>query len=213
MVEPSIPGTAPGSLAGWDDLDLCCRVERPGHGIDHEPAVNFARSRTSRDQLEIEQYLERQKHRLGDARLLHVGVGNSSLALRLHLRCLAIDGLTMAPEEKTRAESLRLLNYTVLLLNKYGLEFARRLRPGYAWIVDNNPASFACCRYHYARMLENYRWALAPGGRILTHRRGLDWVALDRRWHLTFDDLAASASRFGLRAVKLEDDLIALDPI
>ena len=116
----------------------------------------------------------------------------------------------MAPEEKALAESLRLPNYTVFVLNKYDLEFARRLRPGYTLIVDNNPASFGCCRYHHARMLDHYRWALAPGGCVLTHQRGLGWVATDRRWHMTFDDLAASASRFGLQAARLDGDLIML---
>jgi hypothetical protein len=204
-------GWAVGSLKDWDDLDFCGRLDRQGSGIDDPQAADFAGSRTSEDQRALEDYLEGQGERLAPARLLHVGIGNSSLAYRLHLRCRAIDGLTIMPSEKARAESLRLLGYTVYELNKYSLGFTRILTPGYDWIIDNNPASFACCRYHHARLLEHYRWALAPAGRVLTHRRGLDWVALDRRWLMSFDDLVAASSRFGLRAVKLTPEIYALE--
>jgi hypothetical protein len=204
-------GWAVGSLRDWGDLDFCGNLDRQGSGIDDHQAADFAASLTCEDQRALEDYLEDQGEQLTSARLLHVGIGNSSLAYRFHLRCRAIDGLTIMPAERARAESLRLLGYTVLELNKYSVEFTRRLTPGYDWIIDNNPASFACCRYHHARLLEHYHWALGPRGRVLTHRRGLDWVALDRRWHMSFNDLAAAASRLGLKAVKLTAEIYALE--
>jgi hypothetical protein len=210
MTEPSTSPT-PGSLAAWDELDLCDQLDRPGRGIDDLQATDFSDSPTSPDQLEIEQYLEGQTSLRPSARILHVGIGNSSLALRFHHRCAQIDGLTVIEREKARADALGLPNYSVFLLNKHGREFLQWIQPGYEWIVDNNPASYVCCRYHFARMLENYRWALAPGGRILTHRRGLGWVARDPRWHMTMRDLAAAGARFGFRALKLTEMICALE--
>jgi hypothetical protein len=207
----SEPSRGTGSLAAWDGLDLCDQFDRPGRGIDDLQATDFSDSQTSPDQLEIEQYLEGGTSLAPSARILHVGVGNSSLALRFRDRCAQIDGLTVIEREKARADALGLPNYSVFLLNKHGSEFPHRLQPGYEWIVDNNPASYVCCRYHFARMLENYRWALAPGGRILTHSRGLGWVARDHRWHMTFSDLAAAGARFGLRAVRLSERIYALE--
>jgi len=208
MIEPS---GSTGSLAAWDELDLCDQFDRPGRGIDDLQATDFSDSPTSPDQLEIEQYLEAGTSLRPSDSILHVGVGNSSLALRFHHRCAGIDGLTVIEREKARADALGLSNYSVFVLNKHGREFTHRLQPGYHWIVDNNPASYVCCRYHFARMLENYRWALAPGGRILTHSRGLGCVARDPRWHMTFSDLATSAARVGFRAMKLSETIYALE--
>ena len=209
-MEASSPSSAPASLRSWDELDFCGELEHPGQGLSDEQSINFTNSRTSQDQLAIEDYLERQGQRLHEARLLHVGIGNSSLALRLHHCCRAIDGITVTAQEAARAQSLHLSHYRVFLLNKYSVNFVRTLQPGYTWIIDNNPNSFACCRFHYARMLESYRWALAPGGQVLVHRRGLSWVAADKRWHASFDDLSAAASRFGLRADRIGDDISSL---
>ena len=172
------PSASPGSLVAWDELDLCDQFDRPGRGIDDLQATDFSaqpdKPGPARDRGVPGRATQRFDAR---SRILHVGVGNSSLALRFHDRCARIDGLTVIEREKVRADALGLRNYSVFLLNKHGSEFPNRLQPGYEWIVDNNPASYVCCRYHFARMLENYRWALAPGGRILTHSRGLGWVA------------------------------------
>ena len=58
--------------------------------------------------------------------------------------------------------------------------------------------------------MDNYRWALAPGGELLTHERGLRWVAGDRRWRMTFEDLARAGQRFGLRARRVTGSVFAL---
>ena len=132
------------------------------------------------------------------------------MAERLLHRCRAIDGITVSENERLRAESLALPGYRVWRINKYSREFLRQLRPGYDVIIDNNPASFACCAFHFAVMLDNYQWALAPGGELLTDQRGLHWVAGDRGWRMTFEDLASAGHRFGLRAAKLTDAVFSL---
>jgi hypothetical protein len=197
------------ALASWSAVDICGRLDEPGVGIDHPSTIDFSACTTTPDQLRIELFLDGLD--LAGRRLLHVGVGNSSLAVRFHARCLAIDGVTLAEAELSRAQALRLDRYRVWRANKYGSDFSRLLEPGYDYIIDNNPASFACCRFHFARMLDHYRWALRGGGRILTDRQGLDWVAEDPRWAMTFADLAESGDRFGLRALRLTESIYALE--
>jgi hypothetical protein len=187
-----------GSLRRWSAADLCGRPDWPGVGGDDDELVDWSARPETPDQRDLEEELARRD--LTGVRLLHVGVGNSGLAARLLGRCGGIDGLTVCEAERRHAESLGLAGYRVFRANKYARDVVRSLTPGYGFIIDNNPASYACCAYHFAQMLDNYRWALAPGGELLTHQRGLHWVAGDRRWRMTFDDLAAAARRFGLSA-------------
>jgi hypothetical protein len=65
---------------------------------------------------------------------------------------------------------------------------------------------FACCKYHFFRMLDNYLWCLRPRGRILTDQRGMDCtVENDPRWQLTFEDLVALERRFPVAVAKVTD--------
>src|SRR4051794_10142210 len=98
-------------------LDLCGRLDQPGRGLDNPAEVNYADKQTSLDQSWIEDQLDRME--LAGRRLLHVGVGNSGLAVRLAPRLRLIDGLTVDRNEKARADRLGLDNYHVFLMNKY----------------------------------------------------------------------------------------------
>ena len=170
--------------------------------------VDFSNQPTTLDQQRIEQVLS--GFDLGNARLLHVGVGDSGLAARFHARCKSIDGITVSEQEMTHGQHLAFSNYRVFLLNKYHCDFPQTLRPGYDYIIDNNPSSFACCTFHYAQMLNHYRWALVPGGRILTDKLGMSWVCQDRRWRMSYKDLVKVGARFNLEPQRLTDDVYAL---
>jgi hypothetical protein len=197
-----------GSLSQWSPQDLCDRVDVPGVGTTDPDLVDYSERPATPDHHRIEQVLAGRD--LSACRLLHVGVGDSGLALRLAGRCRSIDGITVSEPERRLAESLGAPGYRVFVANKYTRELVRVLSPGYQVIIDNNPGSFACCAYHFASMLDNYRWALAPGGELLTDQRGLHWVVEDRRWRMTFDDLTATGQRFGLQAARLTDTVYAL---
>ena len=81
----------------------------------------------------------------------------------------------------------------------------------YDYIVDNNLASYACCKYHFHLMLDSYLACLRPGGRILTDQRGMDYsVGDDHRWRLSFDDLVALGDRFPIVAGRLTDTVYEL---
>lgn len=124
----------------------------------------------SPDQARIEAVLEGMVR--PDARVLHLGVGTSHLARRFAGRA-RVDGVTVVPAEVARAEALGIAGYRVALANKYGglADF-----PGpYDLVVDNNPATFACCRRHLDGLFADVAARLSPGGRWLTDAVGLGW--------------------------------------
>jgi hypothetical protein len=171
--------------------------------------VDHTRDETTVDQARIEDAMEEMD--LEGRQILHVGVGNSGLAKRFAGRARLIDGLTVSEAEKELADSLAIPGYTVHLLSKYGREFGVRVANRYDYVVDNNLASFACCKFHFHRMLDNYVWCMKAGGRILTDQRGMDFtVENDPRWQLTYDDLVALEQRFPLVAGAVTDTVYEL---
>jgi hypothetical protein len=119
-----------------------------------------------------------------------------------------IDGLTIAPPEKARADSLGLPNYRVRLGNKYSRSL--RLEHRYDFIIDNNLAGFVCCKYHFYLMWNTYLDALRPDGKILTHQRGMDWTFADPRWRLGYDDLVALEAKLPVRVSRLGEKVYAI---
>lgn len=183
--------------------DVCGNLERPGAAIDVPLWVDHTGDETTVDQARIEDALERLDP--AGKNVLHVGVGNSSLARRFAGRARRIDGLTVSANELAMAEALGLANYRVQLLSKHCRDLLARLPDRYDFLVDNNLASYACCKYHFYLMFDNYLAALRPDGRVLTDQRGMDFAAADRRWWLTWDDLVALESRLPIRAGRLTD--------
>ncbi len=189
--------------------EVCGRLDHPGLATDDPLWVDHTRDETTVDQARIEDALEG----LGVAgcNLLHVGVGNSGFARRFAGRARRIDGLTVNEAERALANSLGIANYTIYLVSKYGREFQGKIRRRYSFVVDNNLASFACCKYHFYRMFDNYLGCLAPGGSILTDQRGMDFtVEDDPRWKLSYADLVALEGKFPLRASRVTDTVYAL---
>jgi hypothetical protein len=144
------------------------------------------------------------------ASILHVGVGNSKFAQRFVSRARRIDGLTVHQNEKTQAEALGLPNYTVYVLNKYSPEFVAVITNTYDFIIDNNLASFACCKQHFAVMLENYLRVLASYGQILTCQIGMDAYHGDFGWVMTYADLVSLESTFPVHVSKITDLVYAI---
>lgn len=108
-------------------------------------------------------------------RLLHVGIGNSSLAQAVAGRCERLEGLSLSTGEIAYARSLAIANYAVAQINKYAADYSQH-RGNFSLIIDNNPNSFACCWEHFLELLRGYRDALEADGIFVTHERGLSWV-------------------------------------
>lgn len=191
--------------------EVCGRMESPGLALDMPIWVDHTRDETTVDQARIE--AEMDKMDLSGKNILHVGIGNSKLARRFAGRVNLIDGLTVSHNEKAVADSTGIENYTAYFLNKYSREFILTLKNSYDFIVDNNLASFACCKFHFYLMLDNYIRSLKPGGSILTDQRGMDWVIEDPRWQLTYDDLLALESKFPVKAGRLTETVFSIQAI
>ncbi|MFP5260395.1 MAG: hypothetical protein ACLGJB_00875 [Blastocatellia bacterium] len=191
--------------------EVCGEMDRPGLALDMPLWVDHTKDETTVDQARIEAELD--KLNLGGKNILHVGVGNSKFARRFAGRASLIDGLTVSHNEKTLADSAGISNYTVYLLNKYSREFILTIKNSYDFVIDNNLASFACCKYHFYLMLDNYIWSLKPGGRILTDQQGMDWVIEDPRWKLTYQDLLALENKFPVKASRITDTVFSIQAV
>lgn len=162
--------------------------------------IDGASTATTPEQRELESRLEVRV--TPEQRVLHVGVGNHSLAERLRGKVAHVDGITIVPAEVASAPARP--GYAVTLCDKHGPGI--EALPGrYDWIVDNNPASFACCRAHCDRTFAAYARLLAPGGRVLTHRRGAGW-ATGPGWGMSWPDWARVGLSQGLRPGRLTRD-------
>ena len=84
------------------------------------------------------------------------------------------------------------------------------MRNRYDFVIDNNLASYACCKYHFYRMLDNYLAVMKPGGRILTDQRGMDFTVEEKRWILSYRDLEALEQKFPVRASRVTDTVYAI---
>jgi hypothetical protein len=193
--------------------EVCGNLDDPGVALDRVDQVDFSRRKTTYDQENIERAMDGMD--LAGRWLLHVGVGNSAFARRFAGRAGRIDGLTVSESERAHAEALGIPNYRVYRLNKYAREFTRVIDAKYDVIVDNNLAGFACCKFHFYRMLDSYVWALKPGGRILTDQLGMDWVFMgwEPRWRLSYADLVSLEEKFPLRAARVSETVYALTKV
>ena len=160
-------------------------------------ALDWSREATTPDQRCIEAVLETRL--VPGTALLHVGVGNAQLAQRFVHRVRRIDGLTMHPQEHIYATALGLPHYRVSVGNKYSPTVGTGLTPPYAWIIDNNLASFACCRAHFWIMCATYLCALAPHGQIVTCQIGMDAYQADYGWAMTYAELVNLEHRLPVR--------------
>jgi hypothetical protein len=171
-------------------------------------AVDWTQQPTTRDQVCIEAVLDTMA--VTGTSILHVGVGNSKFAQHFASRARRLDGLTVHQNEKTHADALRIPNYSVYVLNKYSPEFSAVITNMYDFIIDNNLASFACCKYHFAVMLDNYLRVLAVHGQILTCQIGMDAVHGEFGWVMTYADLVSLESKFPVHVSKLTDVVYAI---
>jgi hypothetical protein len=187
--------------------EFCGNREQPWVTLCSE-AVDWTQQPTTRDQARIEAVLDTLA--VTGTSILHVGVGNSKLAQQFASRARRLDGLTVHQNEKSYAEALAIPNYTVYVLNKYSPEFASVITNTYDFIIDNNLASFACCKYHFSVMVENYLRVLTSGGQILTCQIGMDAYHGYFGWVMTYADLVSLESQFPMRVSQLTDVVYAI---
>jgi len=191
-------------------FEICGNLDTPGLAVNYKPYINYSQRETTCDQTRLETFLDTLD--LAGKRILHIGIGNSSFAERFNNHDALIEGITISEEEYVHALSLGLDNYKVHTANKYSREFLLKFKQHqFDIIVDNNLASFACCKYHLYSMFDNYLWCLKPAGRILTDQRGMDWALLDPSLILDFAGLTELVANLPLKAIKMTPTVYALD--
>ena len=193
----------------FPNLPLDCGNLRDPGIIYSEDLRDWSDKATTPDQARMERYIDR--YDLRQARVLHVGIGNSGFAKRFHPRVKEIVGTTIDEPEMQVAAVLGLPNYRFVIHNKYsgGNE---GVEGKFDFILDNNPTSPCCCLRHLAELFEFYSDKLAPGGQIVTDQEGLGWVPHDSnpRWSFDFDDLTAVARVAGLSAYRVNRTVYVL---
>jgi hypothetical protein len=160
--------------------------------------------KTTKDQRAIEAWLTAEP--LANKQVLHVGIGNSSLAAQVAPHVAILDGVTIIQEEIDHADSLSLPHYTTFLINKYGRGL-EALPHNYDYIIDNDLAGYACCMYHFEQMMRHYRALLRPSGVIATGAHGLRYF--DTGFAMTEPFLHALADRHNL-AIERHPEFVLL---
>lgn len=191
-----------------DCLEHCRGIESAGVALDRDDLVDYTDEESTDDQLRLEDVLEELDWK--GCSILHVGVGNSRFAERFAPGLRVLDGVTVSVSEKRHADGLDLPNYRVYLVSKYSRDLLLSLTEKYDFIVDNNLASFACCKFHFHLMMDTYVWSLRPGGRILTDQQGMDWYFENPRWRMSYRDLVGLERLFPLRAARVTDTVYSL---
>jgi hypothetical protein len=166
---------------------------------------------TTPDQIRIEKFLTRSN--IFRKRILHVGIGNSSLAKKMSRFSCDILGITISKDEISNAERLNISNYKYIIHNKYS-NSKLKFGDSFDYIVDNNPTTFCCCLDHLMTMMRFYANNLSEDGQILCDLIGLGWVVSTQganpRWNFSFDDIAIVARQVGLNAYRKDRFTIVL---
>lgn len=186
----------------FPDLPLDCgNVRNPGVTYS-EDLSDWSNKAKTPDQARMERYID--QYDLADARILHIGIGNSSLAKRFHARAREIVGTTIDQPEMQVAHNLALPDYRFVIHNKYSGQ-NDVVEGRFDYILDNNPTSPCCCIRHLSNMIEFYDEKLAPNGQIVTDQEGLGWVpdGTNPRWKFGFDDLVAVGAAARLSAFRI----------
>ena len=147
--------------------------------LEREPTI---------DEREIVEWL---KTRSLPDRILHIGVGNAMLFKEFGERVTL--GLSRDGGEVAHAGRLGL---TVILCNKYDVQSYRQdLNDSFDCIVDPNVRSYTCCTAHFVEFMYTMLAVLAPGGVLLTSKRGLEYLV-----PTTVKELAALCPAWTIRS-------------
>lgn len=188
---------------------LCRNNGEPG--VDEVPDWQiWARRETTLDQLRIEEQLDKMVNR--STSILHIGAGNSSLGLRFAQRGCSVLATTIHEEELQDIKKLTIENYSVVIANKFAVDMDE-INGQFDLIVDNNPSSFACCLFHFARMMVKFFDLLKNGGQILTAQPGLGWVVSNNNpnWSLGWDDWVNLGAALGMPSRKLSEFVYSIE--
>jgi hypothetical protein len=132
-------------------------------------------SPTTLEEQAVIRFLKEDPTRVTEKRLLHVGIGNSSIFRVFGHQLSAFVGLTVNLPEKVRFEET--FGYPahakIYFANKHDVRNFDGIVGPFDLIVDVNLKSYACCERHFQDMMAGYVNRLAPDGMTITAGTGL----------------------------------------
>ena len=144
----------------------------PAHTI-----TSYELQPTSGAEVAIIEFLKSEPLRIANKRLLHVGIGNSSLPAQFAADLAEYVGITISlPEIAVFEETFAgVENATAVLLNKYDPRMYSKLHGEFDLVIDTLLKSFACCERHFHQMMEFFALKLKRGGTLITTQTGVLW--------------------------------------
>ena len=157
---------------------------------------SWVERKTTSDLRLIQDYLSSIKN----TSILQVGTGNMSLYKSLYNGSGVFYGITIVEAEADLGRKT-LVEYSdirskVVLLDKYSADFSFLEGKRVSVIVDNDISSYACCKYHFDKMLRVYSELITENGIILVGLKGLGYF--DNGFGLTAEMLAKLVKPYGL---------------
>lgn len=157
---------------------------------------SWVERKTTSDLRLIQDFLSSKK----DISILQIGTGNMSLYKSLCEAFSIFFGITIVKAEaelgcKTLSEFSDNRS-KVVILNKYSADFSFLEGEKVSVIIDNDIASYACCKYHFNKMLRVYSELITEDGIILIGLKGLGYF--DNGFGLTPRMLGSLVKPYGL---------------
>ncbi len=136
-------------------------------------------NKVTSDEKEITEFLNKSNS-CENKNLLHMGIGNSYIALNLK-NYKYLEGITISNNELKKANNLKISNYKIYFKNKYSKNDLIKNRENfYDIIIDNNLKSFACCNNAFENLIQKYNRYLKKNGLIISSLRGMNWSRIVR---------------------------------
>jgi hypothetical protein len=144
----------------------------PAHTIS-----SYESQPTSGAEIAIIAWLRAEPRRFVGRRLLHVGIGNSSLPFEFAAHLAEYVGITISlPEIALFEQNLAgAENAKAVLLNKYDPRMYATIHGEFDIIIDTLLKSFACRAKHFGQMMEFFASKLENGGMLITTETGVLW--------------------------------------
>lgn len=158
--------------------------------------------KTTSDLKLIQKYITSKKYKT----ILQVGTGNMSLYKSANKSFEIFYGITILQEELNYGKDVLIKNHDtrskILFWNKYSGDFRFLKGNRVDLIIDNDLSSYACCKYHFKKMVSAYSEILQNNGLILVGLKGLGYF--DNGFGLTTKTLSRFIEPYGLKVKKTD---------
>lgn len=128
------------------------------------------------DEIEILNFLKKNKFNFKKKTILHIGVGNSYMAEILHKFNCHITGLTISEPELIAAKLKKIKNYNVYLKNKYSRNLKKSFfNKKFDLVIDANLKSYACCNEGFENYFKLLISCMKTESILITSKKGMRW--------------------------------------